>query len=70
MNRSAPPGKGKGGLPAAYPKTAKANDAGQLVNDLAAFRNTRIVRVRYCLQPDLWAWLEWTAACRTGGWLP
>jgi hypothetical protein len=64
-----PPGNRKGGLPAAYPKTAKANDADQQVADWPSFRNHRIVRVRYCLQSDIWAWLEWTAASRTGGWL-
>jgi hypothetical protein len=70
MNRSAPPGNGKGALAGAHPENTEANDVGQSVTDRASFRNHRIVRVRYCLQPDIWAWLEWTAASDTGGWLP
>jgi hypothetical protein len=41
-----------------------------LLLDFPIWRNTRIVEVRYCLESDLWDWLEWEAACNTGGWLP
>jgi hypothetical protein len=61
MNRAGPPGNGKGGLPAVYPKTAKANDVGRSVTDFASFGNHRIVRVRYALEPWQWVELRWSA---------
>ena len=45
--------------------------AAEQVTDFLWLRNVaRIVSVRYRLEPEVWEWLEWTAACHTRGWLP
>ena len=67
MNPEGPPENRTGALAGAHPKT---KNSARLVTDCPAFRNHRIVCVRYCLERDIWEWLEWTAASNTGGWLP
>jgi hypothetical protein len=64
-----PPEKKAAGKGANPTRRCKTETTG-LIPEASAFGNSRIVRVRYCLEPDTWTWLEWEAASRTGGWLP
>jgi len=69
MNRAGPPEEWAGGtLEACRP--GKTENAAARIIDFPIRCNTRLVEVRRCLTEDWWLWLEWTAACNTGGWLP
>lgn len=50
-------------------KAPDQSNFGASVQHARFFRNG-LVRVRYCLEPDIWAWLAWEAAGNTGGWEP
>jgi hypothetical protein len=50
--------------------TRSGRSSSRQLIDFPIFRNTRIVRVRYCLEPDVWETILWRAATETGGWYP
>ncbi len=63
------PGRAGGTLEAYRPR--KTKNAEPDVTDQRAFcKCARLVQVRRCLPPDIWAWLAWEAAGNTGGYLP
>jgi hypothetical protein len=71
MSRAAPPGNERAGRNGCTFRPRKKENGERSVTDKRAFRKcARIVQVRRCLEPDIWVWLEWTAASNTGGWLP
>jgi hypothetical protein len=70
MNRAGPPEE-RADREVATTRSRKNKNAAQLIADFPELRNiARIVRVRYCLEPEAWEAVQWRAASETGGWYP